>query len=128
MIDGSAAIHPQNLGLLMLKGISTSRQYGHAKQCAINAFDTDYPLSAYEVMANILHLVQNMEEELPLSVDQAPNPPAPSPPMYAFVAVGRNSFGGRYSARCGRGSWPFTEQVQRLRWTRPHHVLIHSMR
>jgi hypothetical protein len=67
MIDGSAAIHPHNFGLLMLRGISTSSQYGHAKKCAINAFDTDYLLSADEVMASIMHLAQNMEEELPLS-------------------------------------------------------------
>jgi hypothetical protein len=28
MIDDSAAIHPHNLGLLMLRGISSSGQYG----------------------------------------------------------------------------------------------------
>jgi hypothetical protein len=53
-------------------------------------------------MASILHVAQNMEEELPLSVDQAPNPPALAPPIHAFVAVGRNSSGGRYNARGGR--------------------------
>jgi hypothetical protein len=42
MIDGSAVIHPHNLGLLILRGISSSCLYGQAKQCAINAFDTDY--------------------------------------------------------------------------------------
>jgi hypothetical protein len=42
MIDGFAAIRPHNLGLLMLRGISSSSQYGQAKQCVINAFDTDY--------------------------------------------------------------------------------------
>jgi hypothetical protein len=32
MIDGSTAVHPHNLGLLMLHGISSSGQYGHAKR------------------------------------------------------------------------------------------------
>jgi 2-phospho-L-lactate transferase/gluconeogenesis factor (CofD/UPF0052 family) len=55
MVYGSAAIHPHNLGLLMLRGISsTSPYYGQAKQCVIKAFDTDYMLSADEVMASIL--------------------------------------------------------------------------
>jgi hypothetical protein len=65
MIDGSAAIHAHNLGLLILRGISSTGHFGQAKQCAINAFDTDYPISANEVMANILHLAQNMDEEFP---------------------------------------------------------------
>jgi hypothetical protein len=42
MIDGYVVIHPHNLGLLMLCGISSSCQYGKAKQCAIKAFDIDY--------------------------------------------------------------------------------------
>jgi hypothetical protein len=46
MIDGSDVIHPHNLGLLMLRGISTTSPYGQAKQCVINAFDTKYFLSA----------------------------------------------------------------------------------
>jgi hypothetical protein len=104
MIDGSATIHPHNLGLLMLRGISSSSdKYGEAKQCANNVFDTDYLLSADEVMAIILHLAQNMEEELPLVVDLAPNPPAPTSPIFTFVTAGRNSSGGRYNARGGRG-------------------------
>jgi hypothetical protein len=49
MIDGSAAIHPHKMGLLMLRGISSSCQYGQAKLCAIHACDTDYLLSADEV-------------------------------------------------------------------------------
>jgi hypothetical protein len=32
MVDGSAAIHPHNLGLLMLRGISSSGPFGQAKQ------------------------------------------------------------------------------------------------
>jgi hypothetical protein len=54
-------------------------------------------------MANILHLGQDMEEELPLSVDPAANPRATAPPISAFVVAGRNSSGGRHNARGGRG-------------------------
>jgi hypothetical protein len=54
-------------------------------------------------MASILHLAQNMEEELPLSVDPAANPRATALAISAFVAARRNSFGGRHSARGGRG-------------------------
>jgi hypothetical protein len=91
------------MGLLMLRGICISTQYGHAKECAMNAFDTKYFLSADEVMAIITHFAQNMEEELPLSVDQAANPPTPASPIFAFVAARRNSCGGRHNARGGRG-------------------------
>jgi hypothetical protein len=103
MIDGSAAIHPHNMGLLMLHGISSSCHYGHDKQCAINAFDTHYLMSADEVIASTLHLAQNMEEELPLAVDPTANPHASTPPIYAFVAFGRNFAKGRHNARGGRG-------------------------
>jgi hypothetical protein len=63
LIDGSADIHSHNLGLLMLRGISRTGPFGQAKQCVINAFDTDYLMSADKVMANILHLAHNMDEE-----------------------------------------------------------------
>jgi hypothetical protein len=63
MVDGSAAIHPHKLGLFMLRGISGTGPFGQAKQCVINAFDTNYLLSANEAMANILHLAHNMDEE-----------------------------------------------------------------
>jgi hypothetical protein len=59
-------------------------------------FDTNYLLSADEMMINILHLAQNMEEELP-----GPNmvaPPIPASPIFAFVAAGRGHIG-----RDGRG-------------------------
>jgi hypothetical protein len=62
MMDGHAAIHPHNLGFLMLRGISSLGPYAQAKQCAINAFDTNNFLSTDEVMATILHLAQNMED------------------------------------------------------------------
>jgi hypothetical protein len=42
MVYGSAAIYPHNLGLLMLRGISSNGPHGQAKQCVINAFDTNY--------------------------------------------------------------------------------------
>jgi hypothetical protein len=48
----------------MLRGISNTGHFGKAKKCVINAFDTNYLLSADEVMANILHLAQNMDEEV----------------------------------------------------------------
>jgi hypothetical protein len=104
MVDGSAAIHPHNLGLLMLRGISGDGPHGHAKQCVINAFDTYYMLSADEVMASILHLAHNMNE------DDAPDTTAPHispPPISAFVVAGRGSHSGRghppRGPRGGRG-------------------------
>jgi hypothetical protein len=59
----------------------------------MNAFDTDYILSADEVMAIILHLAQNMDENA-----GAPSMPAPdtSPsPISAFVGASRGSHSGR---------------------------------
>jgi hypothetical protein len=88
MIDGSAAIHPHNLGLLMLRGISSTGPFGEAKQCAINVFDIAYLMSADEVMANILHLAHNMDEET--SAHGAPVPDAsllPSLRSSLLVAV-----------------------------------------
>jgi hypothetical protein len=38
--------------------------FGQAKQCVVTAFSTKYLMSAHEVMANILHMAQNMEEDL----------------------------------------------------------------
>jgi hypothetical protein len=32
MVDGSAAIHPHNMGLFMLRGISITGPFDHAKQ------------------------------------------------------------------------------------------------
>jgi hypothetical protein len=105
MINGFAAIHPHNLGVLMLRGISSTGQFGHAKQCVINAFDTNYLPSADEVMANILHMAQNMDE-----VVITPGQPAhdgSAPPVSAFVAAGRGFESGRghnpRGTRGGRG-------------------------
>jgi hypothetical protein len=105
LIDGSAAIYPHNLGLLMLRGISSSGPFRHAKRCVIHAFDSDYLMAADEVMAIILHLAQNMDEDA-----GAPSMPAPDtspPPISAFVAAGRGSHSGRghnpRGPRSGRG-------------------------
>jgi hypothetical protein len=51
--DGSAAIHPHVLALVMIRGLSNVGQYGQAKHCVINAFDTDFILSADRVMGSI---------------------------------------------------------------------------
>jgi hypothetical protein len=88
MIDGSAAIHPHNIGLLKLRGISSTGPLGQAKQYVINAFDTDYLLSVDEVMAIILHLAHNMDEEA--SARGAPVPdasPLPSLRLSLLVAA-----------------------------------------
>jgi hypothetical protein len=103
MIDGYAAIHPHNLGLLMLRGISSTGQFGKAKQCVINAFDTNYLLSADEVMANILHLALKQDEEV-----TAPGilPHGTSaPPISAVVAAGRGSNNGRGHVPRGNLWW-----------------------
>jgi hypothetical protein len=86
MIDGSAAIHPHNWGLLILRGISSTGHFRQAKQCVINVFDTNYLMSADEVMASILHMAQNMDEEITDSNLSARDGPAP--PISAFVAIG----------------------------------------
>jgi hypothetical protein len=101
MVDGSAAIHPHNLGLLMLRGISSNSPHGQAKHCVINAFNTYYMLSADEVMASILHLAHKMDE------DDAPDTSAPHispPPISAFVVADRGSHSGQgHPLRCPRG-------------------------
>jgi hypothetical protein len=104
MVDGSAAIHPHNLGLLMLRGISINGPHSQAKQCVVNAFDTDYMMSVDAVMASILQLAHIMDE------DDAPDTPAPRispPPISAFLAGGRGSHIGRghppRGPRGGRG-------------------------
>jgi hypothetical protein len=90
------------MGLLMMRGIFSTGHFGQAKQCVINTVDTNYLLSADEVMDNILYLAQTMNEELPNSTPTTPNGPAP--PISAFVATGRGSHCGRgHINRGGRG-------------------------
>jgi hypothetical protein len=82
----------------MLRGIFNTGPFGHAKQCVMNAFDTDYMLSANELMANILHVAHNTDE------DDAPSATAPDtspPPISAFVAAGHGSHNGRGHPPCG---------------------------
>jgi hypothetical protein len=100
MIDGSAAIHP--LGLLMLRGISSTGPYGQAKESDSDAFDTDYLVSDVQVMASILHMAQNMDEEASAPGESAPD--TSPPPISAFVAVDRGSHSGRgHNPRGPRG-------------------------
>jgi hypothetical protein len=84
---------------------STTGLFGQAKQCVINAFDTDYLLSTDEVTASILHLAHNMDEET--CAPGAPAPDTSPPPISAFVAAGRGSHSGRghhpRGPRGGRG-------------------------
>jgi hypothetical protein len=62
--DGSAAIHPHVLALVMIRGLSNVGLYGKAKQCAINAFDTtDFIQTADRVKGSIIHQAQNLESE-----------------------------------------------------------------
>jgi hypothetical protein len=100
MIDASCAIHPHHLGLFMQRGILSTRPFGHAKQCVINAFDTNCLLSADEVMASILFVTPHMDEELPDSYLTAPVGPASL--ISSFVAVGRGSQSGRGHNNRGR--------------------------
>jgi hypothetical protein len=102
MIDGSAAIHPHNMGLLMLRGISSIGPFGQAKQRVINSFDTDYLPPGDEVMVSILRLGHNMDEEA--SAHGAPASDTLSLPISAFVTVGRGSHNGRgHTPRGPRG-------------------------
>jgi hypothetical protein len=88
MVDGSAAIHHHSLALLMLRGISSTGPFGPAKQCAINAFDTGYVLSADEVMANILLQTHNMNDEVSALGVSAPDAsPLPSLRLSLLAAV-----------------------------------------
>jgi hypothetical protein len=42
IIDGSTAMCPHHFGLLMLSGISSNDMFGRAKQCILNARETNY--------------------------------------------------------------------------------------
>jgi hypothetical protein len=58
----------------------------------MSAFDTNYLLSADEVMAIILHLAQNMDEKLPAPAMLVYD--GPTPLIFAFIVVGRGSTSG----------------------------------
>jgi hypothetical protein len=89
----------------MLRGISSTGHFGQAKQLVINACDTNYLLSADEVMTNILHLAQNRDEDLPAPA--LPTTDGPAPSISAFVDASRGSNSGRGNnprgTRDGRG-------------------------
>jgi hypothetical protein len=126
MVDGSAAIHPHNLGLLMLRRTSSTGPFGQAKQCVINASDTDYLLSADEVMATILHMAHNIDEE---DAPGATTPDTSPPPISTFVATGRGSHGSRGQPPTWPSWWSRPpQQVQRLWQHGPHTVLLHCPR
>jgi hypothetical protein len=121
VIDGSTAIDPYHVGLLMFRGISSTGPYGHAKMCVITAFDTNYLMSADEVMASILHVPQNMDEELHNSAITAPTSRAP--PVSAFVVAGRGSHCGR--GHSNRGGMP--NKLPRMWQSKLHSVVVHNL-
>jgi hypothetical protein len=126
MVDGSAAIHPHNLGLLMLRGISSTGPFGQAKQCAINAFGTDYLLLVDEVMARILHLAHNMDEE---DAPGATFPDTSPPPISAIVAADRGSHSGRgHPPRGSRGGRGLPNKCTACGSLGPHIVIMHCPR
>jgi hypothetical protein len=79
----------------MIRGLSNVGQYGQAKQCVINAFDTDFILSAKRVMGSIIHQAQNLDADDSVTSDSA----ALGHPINAFLAD-RKRQGGR-----GLGGW-----------------------
>jgi hypothetical protein len=93
--DGYATIHPHVLAMAMIRGLSNVGQYGQAKQCVINAFDTDFILSADTVMGSILHQAQNLDAYVSNKTDTADSGTA----VNAFLAD-RKRQGGR-----GIGGW-----------------------
>jgi hypothetical protein len=97
MIDVSAAIRPHRLGLLMMRDISCTGQFGHAKQFVINAFDTKYLMSADEMMPASSTRVKTWKKSSREHICQAPS-------IYAFIAAGRGSRGERgHPGHGGRG-------------------------
>jgi hypothetical protein len=88
--DGSAAIHPHVLALVTIRGLSNVGQYGQAKQCVINAFDTDFIMSADRVMGSIIHRAQNLDGDFSVKSESDD----PGHPVNAFLAD-RKRQGGR---------------------------------
>jgi hypothetical protein len=56
---------------MMQRDILSTGPFGHAKRCVIDTFDTNYLMSAIEVMANIPYVSQNMDKEPPDSYPKA---------------------------------------------------------
>jgi hypothetical protein len=55
----------------MIRGLSNVGQYGQAEQCVINAFDTDFIMSADRVMGSIIHHAQNLDADDNVTSDSA---------------------------------------------------------
>jgi hypothetical protein len=102
--DGSATIHPHVLALVMIRGLSNVGHYGQAKQCVINAFDTDFILSAGRVMSSIIHQAQNLDADVSVKPDIADV----GLPVNAFLAD-RKRQGGR-----GIGGWTSDEKKSKF--------------
>jgi hypothetical protein len=130
--DGYAAIHPHVLALVMIRGLSNVGQYGQAKQCVINAFDTDFILSADRVMGSIIHLAQNLDADVSVKSDIVDS----GVPVNAFLKdrkrQGGRGIGGwtadkkksKFSMKCGACGGPNhvwstckTPDADVLRWT-----------
>jgi hypothetical protein len=79
----------------MIRGLSNVGQYDQAKQCVINAFDTDFILSADRVMGSIIHHAHNLDADVSAKSDTADSWIA----VNAFLAD-RKRQGGR-----GIGGW-----------------------
>jgi hypothetical protein len=69
--DSFAAIHPHVLALVMIRGLSNVGQYGQAKHYVINAFDTDFILSADRVMGSIIHHAHYLDADVSTKADNA---------------------------------------------------------
>jgi hypothetical protein len=59
------------LDVVMIRGLSNVGQYGQAKPCVINAFDTDFILSADRVMSSIIHQAQNLNGDVSAKLDSS---------------------------------------------------------
>jgi hypothetical protein len=104
--DGSTAIHPHVLALVMIRGLSNVGPCGQAKQCVINAFDTDIILSADRVMGSIIHQTHNLDAEDPVLPDSATS----GQPINTFLA-NRKRQGGR-----GLGGWTANKRPDRSKF------------
>jgi hypothetical protein len=90
----------------MIRGLSTVGQYGQEKQCVINAFDTDFILSADRVMESIIHLAQNLDEKDHVATGSA----AFGQPLNAFLADCK-----RQGSR-GHGDWVASKSPDRSKF------------
>jgi hypothetical protein len=92
--------------MVMIRGLSNVGQYGQAKQCVINAFDTDFILSADRVMGSIIHQARNLDAEDIVTPDNA----ASRHPVNVFLAD-RKRQGG-----LGLGGWAANKRPDRSKF------------